>query len=77
VLTTYDEEHLVIYLRLLDADADHASWQEAAHLILQINPALEPDRARLAFESHLSRAKWMMAQGYSQLLQGQKSRGSL
>jgi len=26
VLTGYDEQHLVTYLRLLDADADGAPW---------------------------------------------------
>jgi hypothetical protein len=29
-LTGYDEEHLVTYLRLLDADAEGADWQEVA-----------------------------------------------
>jgi hypothetical protein len=35
-LTGYDEEHLVIYLRLLDAEADGAEWDEAALLVLSI-----------------------------------------
>ena len=30
VLTAYDEQHVVTYLRLLDADADHADWREVA-----------------------------------------------
>jgi hypothetical protein len=30
----------------------------------------ESDRARRAFESHLSRAKWMMHHGYRHLLRG-------
>jgi hypothetical protein len=29
---------------------------------------MEADRARQAFESHLSRAKWMTEQGYRHLL---------
>ena len=28
VLTVYDEEHLITYLRLLDADAEGADWRE-------------------------------------------------
>ncbi len=46
VLTGYDEQHLVTYLRLLDADAEGADWQEVAQIVLHIDPALEPDRAR-------------------------------
>ena len=30
VLTAYDEQHVVTYLRLLDADADHADWRDVA-----------------------------------------------
>ena len=29
VLTVYDEEHVITYLRLLDADAKGADWREA------------------------------------------------
>jgi hypothetical protein len=30
VLTSYDKEHLVTYLRLLDAHAEGADWREVA-----------------------------------------------
>ena len=30
VLTAYDEQHVVTYLRLLDADAGKADWREVA-----------------------------------------------
>jgi hypothetical protein len=70
VLTAYDEKHAITYLRLLDAEADNADWQEAARLILRIDPVIEPDRARRAFDSHLARAKWMMSQGYRHVLRG-------
>jgi hypothetical protein len=50
VLTPYDEEHLITYLRVLDADADNADWQEVARLVLHIDPVLEPNRARRAFD---------------------------
>jgi hypothetical protein len=67
-LGTYDREHLVTYLRLLDADAEGADWTEVARVVLHIDPVREPDRARRAWESHLARAKWMTAHGYRHLL---------
>jgi len=30
VLTAYDEEHAVTYIRMLDADAEGADWREVA-----------------------------------------------
>jgi Uncharacterized conserved protein (DUF2285) len=71
VLTPYDEEHIITYLRLLDADAEGADWREVARIVLHLDPQHEPDRARRAFDSHLSRAKWMMEEhGYRHLLRG-------
>jgi hypothetical protein len=67
-LTSYDMGHLVTYLRLLDADADGADWTEVAQIVLHIDPASEPARARRAWESHLARAKWMTEHGYKHLL---------
>jgi hypothetical protein len=55
VLTPYDEEHIITYLRLLDADAEGADWREVARIVLHLDPVHEPDRARRAFDSHLSR----------------------
>jgi T6SS, Transcription factor, DNA binding domain len=69
-LTRYDEEHLVTYLRLLDAEADGADWTEATRLVLHIDASREPARARRAWESHLARAKWMTEHGYQHLLRG-------
>jgi hypothetical protein len=68
VLTRYDQEHLVTYLRLLDADAERAEWTEVARIVLHIDPSQEPERARRAWESHLARAKWMTEHGYRDLL---------
>ncbi|WP_084788750.1 DNA -binding domain-containing protein [Bradyrhizobium sp. Cp5.3] len=70
VLTTYDEQHLVTYWRLLDAEADGAFWEEVARIVLHIDPDREPERARAAFDSHLARAKWMADHGYRHLLRG-------
>jgi hypothetical protein len=64
VLTPYDEEHVITYLRLLDADAVGADWREVARIVLHLDPEHEPDRARRAFDSHLSRAKWMTEHSY-------------
>ena len=69
-LTGYDQEHLVTYLRLLDADTEGADWREVARVVLHIDPVREPDRARHAFDSHLARAKWMTEHGYRDLLRG-------
>lgn len=69
-LTKYDEEHIITYLRLLDADAEGADWRDVAQLVLHVDPQAEPDRARIAFDSHLARAKWMTEQGYRHLLRG-------
>ena len=68
VLTRYDQEHLVTYLRLLDADAERAEWTEVARIVLHIDPSQEHERARRAWESHLARAKWMTEHGYRDLL---------
>ena len=70
VLTVYDEQQIVTYLRLLDADAEGADWRDVARIVLHLDPEREFDRARRAFESHLARAKWMTEHGYRQLLRG-------
>ncbi len=57
-LTTYDEEHIITYLRLLDADAEGADWREVARLVLHI------------LDSHMTGAKWMTEKGYRHLLRG-------
>ncbi len=69
-LTSYDEQHLVTYLRLLDAEAENADWREVARIVLHIEPDQEPERARQAWESHLARAQWMTRSGYRHLLRG-------
>ena len=68
VLTVYDEEHIITYLRMLDANAEGADWRKVAQLVLHIDPVLEHDRARRSFDTHLARAKWMTEHGYRHLL---------
>jgi hypothetical protein len=70
ILTGYDERHVVTYLRLLDAEADGAHWEEVAKIVLRIDPAKEPERALCAWETHLARARWMTEKGYGHLLRG-------
>ncbi|MGY4285558.1 hypothetical protein ACVWXO_004778 [Bradyrhizobium sp. LM2.7] len=71
VLTSYDEEHVVTYIRLLQAEGEGADWREVARIVLHVDPEREPDRARNAYQSHLARAKWMTEQG--RLLRGSRS----
>jgi hypothetical protein len=66
-LTGYDQEHLITYFCLLDADAGGCAWTETAYILLHIDPSREPKRARRAFESHLARAKWLTEHGYLHL----------
>ncbi len=70
VLTAYDEQHLITYLRLLDAEAEGADWREVARIVLHIDAAHDEDRARAIWASHLARARWMTQNGYRHLLRG-------
>ena len=68
VLTRYDEQHLTTYLRLLDAEAAQADWEEVAKIVLNLDPNADKARARKTWESHLARARWLTNNGYRQLL---------
>ena len=67
-LTPYDERHLVTYLRLLDAAEERADWREVVKIIFGLDPIQEPDRARIVYDAHLARARWMTEAGYWHLL---------
>ena len=67
-LTDYDREHLIVYLRLLDAAADDADWREVARLVLQLDPDTDAAGAHYTWDSHLRRARWMSQSGYRHLL---------
>jgi hypothetical protein len=69
-ITPYDEQHFVTYVRLLDAAAENADWQEVARIVLHHDPVAEPERSRRCWEDHLLRAKWMIEHGYGHLLAG-------
>ena len=67
-VNAYDERHLAIYLRLLMAEEEGADWREVVHLLFGLDPACEPERAKIVHDSHLARARWMTETGYQHLL---------
>ena len=50
--------------------AEGAGWREIARMVLRLDREYECYRVRKAFDSHLSRAKWMTEHGYRHLLRG-------
>jgi hypothetical protein len=42
VLTVYDEEHIITYLRMLDASAVGADWREVARIVLHLIRTVNP-----------------------------------
>uniref|UniRef100_A0A9E8CU20 DUF2285 domain-containing protein n=1 Tax=Bosea sp. NBC_00436 TaxID=2969620 RepID=A0A9E8CU20_9HYPH len=66
-LTTYDREHMVLYLRLLDAARDGADWREAGRILFELDPDADPERCRRVHDAHLARARWLNEQGYREL----------
>lgn len=67
-VTSYDEGHLVTYLRILDAAAENADWREVVQVIFGVDPSVDPARSRKIYDSHLARARWMSASGYRDLV---------
>lgn len=67
-ITSYDEDHFITYLRLLDAEAEGADWREVARIVLDRDPEAEPDRTRHCWESHFQRARWMTEHVFRYLL---------
>jgi hypothetical protein len=67
-VTEYDRTHLATYLPLLGAAAEGVAWAEVARLVLGIDSAKEPARAKSAYDSHLARARWMTKHGHRYLL---------
>jgi hypothetical protein len=68
-VNAYDEQHLVTYIRLLDAEAEGADWREVVTIIFGLDPVSEPERSKLIYDSHLARARWMTETGYRHLLE--------
>ena len=67
-LTDYDYRLLIVYLRLLDAEADGADWADVARIVLRLDPVCEPRKARAIHAAHLARARWMRDHGHNKLL---------
>jgi hypothetical protein len=60
-LTSYDKEHIAIYLGLLDAEADGLIGMEASVTVLRLDPIREPTSAPRAWA-------WIAETGYRQLI---------
>ncbi|WP_197055998.1 DNA -binding domain-containing protein [Paracoccus halophilus] len=69
VITAYDEQHFVTYLRLLDAKTEDADWKEVARIVLHRDPASDEMLTRRCWQSHLERAQWLSREGYRQILE--------
>ncbi|MCM2438519.1 DUF2285 domain-containing protein [Agrobacterium vitis] len=69
IITPYDEQHYVTYLRLLDASRDGADWKEVARIVLHRDPVAEEACSRRCWESHLARAQWLSHSGYRRILE--------
>jgi len=67
-MTAYDEAHVRLYLRLLDAEAQGADWTEVVETIFGISPTAEPDRAAKVHQAHMGRAKFMTRNGFCEFL---------
>jgi hypothetical protein len=67
-LTAYDQAHLALYLRLLDAEAQGAAWQEVVETLFGLDASNDPERASQVYQTHLARARWMTTSGYCGLL---------
>lgn len=67
-LTSYDREHMKLYMRLLDAERDGADWREAARILFGLDPEHDLERCRLIHDTHLARARWMTEHGYRELV---------
>jgi hypothetical protein len=46
LLTPYDQEHAITYMRMLDADAEGADWRAVSQIVLHIDPDQDVERAR-------------------------------
>ncbi|MBO9669560.1 MAG: hypothetical protein J7485_03485 [Sphingobium sp.] len=65
----YDRRNLLTYAELLDAADGGVDWQAGSLDILGIDPAANPDRARMCWDSHLARARWIVGNGLGNALQ--------
>lgn len=64
-MTDYDRTHILTYARLLDAERDGYEWIDAAMEVLDLDVVADPLRAKNCWQSHLDRARWFVAGGFS------------
>jgi hypothetical protein len=67
-VTDYDRQHVSLYLRLLDAEAQHANWRDVVKVVFGLDPASHYSRARHVYDGHLARARFLAASGHRDLL---------
>lgn len=67
-VTDYDRQHTSLYLRLLDAETQRASWRDVVKVIFGIDPASDYARARRVYDNHLHRARHIAAGAHRDLL---------
>jgi hypothetical protein len=67
-VTPYDEAHLHVYRRLLDAKAEGMPWTEVAHFVLGRDVTANPEGARRCWLTHLERAEWMTREGWTAIM---------
>ena len=72
VLTDYDRKHFLTYARLIDAANEGVEWKTAAASILQRNVVGDPDAAKLCYDSHLARTRWIASEGLEGILKGKQ-----
>jgi hypothetical protein len=66
VITHYDRQHFLTYARLLSAEQDEVDWRQGVRGILRQDPDKDPRQARICWESHLERARWIVTEGVRQ-----------
>ncbi len=68
VITLYDRQHFLTYARLLSAERDKLDWRDGVRRILQQDPDRDARAARICWESHLERARWIETVGFQQAI---------
>ena len=63
-VTSYDREHTMLYLCLLDRKERGRDWRETVRAFFEIDVDSEPERARRVYDSHFERANSLMSDPY-------------
>ena len=68
-ITLYDRQHFLTYARLLDAERDEVEWRDGVREILRQDPEADPRQAKICWESHLERARWIATVGFQEAVE--------